>query len=96
MAFLWAYPSTDGGQEATLFKDVDRLFIVVVGDGLNEAGNIDAYRAAGNAGGLRAHEATLAFEKRVFFPVAQRHFGLVAVFGKYARKRVRDCLLAAT
>ena len=59
-------------------QEVQCEVVCTVADLLDEAGNVDLHRTAGDAGGIGAHQASLGLERRLVLGVAERDFGEVA------------------
>ena len=74
LAFLRADAAADGRQQVGIGDDVVRAVIVLVGDLLDEGGNVDAHRAAAHARRVHAHEAALRLVQRFRERIAERDF----------------------
>ena len=92
LAFLRAHASADRGQEVCGGDDVVGG-VVLFDDLLDESGDIDAHRAAGDTFGIGTHEAALRFAQCVLETVAAGDFPKLRprVCGSCSRIGVRAC-----
>src|SRR5262249_865364 len=74
LVLLRAHASADVRQQVGVGQDVVGPTVILLAELLDEAGDVDAHRAAGNAGLVGAEQAALGFAQRLFHAVAAGHF----------------------
>ncbi len=65
LRFLGTDPAANGGQQVRLREHIVRTVEVLVTDLLDEAGNVDCYRATLHTGFLGTHDASLGLVERL-------------------------------
>src|SRR6266567_481944 len=73
LAFLWTHPPAHRRQQVGRGDHVVGGAEILLTDLLDEAGDVDAHRAATYAGLIRAEQATLCFDQRVLLRVTAGH-----------------------
>jgi hypothetical protein len=74
LGFLRADAAAHGGQGVGAFEDSIGPFDILLRQGGDETGNVDAYGAARDAARLLAADAALGFVQGAFEVQAERHF----------------------
>ena len=79
LRFLRADTAADGGEGGGLVDDLIGALVILFGDLLDELGDLDLHRAAGNAGMILAVQAACCFVERLLLGIAESDLQKVLV-----------------